>query len=143
MWAAPVAAGDWAGRPLCSHFSSMSVNLHMADADWAGTDNSLYAKVGEGRFLIARHPSRREIFTTDISVPKAYRSDTVAVDKVDVVGIASEGGHDAALPEEVTVYGFCSGASKTTLSVKQVITEWVYDAQQLNINLAPDMWVKV
>ncbi|KAM0740627.1 hypothetical protein ACQRIT_005811 [Beauveria bassiana] len=142
VWADNVRPHDWVAKPLCSHFSSMSVNLHIADANWAGTDDSLYAKVGKGRFLITRHPSRREVFTTDISVPKAYETKHVAVTDVASVGIASEGGHDAALPKEVTVYGFCSG-TYTALSVKQEIKDWLYDGQTLNIALAPDKWVKV
>ncbi|KAM3438076.1 hypothetical protein NHJ13734_004349 [Beauveria thailandica] len=142
VWADNVKPHDWVAKPLCSHFQSMSVNLHIADANWAGTDNSLYAKVGKGRFLITRHPSRREVFTTDISVNKAYETKHVPVTDVASVGISSEGGHDGTLPEEVTVYGICSGTF-TALSVKQEIKDWLYDGQTVNIALAPDKWVKV
>ncbi|KAM3431280.1 hypothetical protein MY4824_007208 [Beauveria thailandica] len=142
VWADNVKPHDWVAKPLCSHFQSMSVNLHIADANWAGTDNSLYAKVGKGRFLITRHPSRREVFTTDISVNKAYETKHVPVTDVASVGISSEGGHDGTLPEEVTVYGICSGTF-TALSVKQEINDWLYDGQTVNIALAPDKWVKV
>ncbi|KAM3562975.1 hypothetical protein MY1884_001520 [Beauveria asiatica] len=142
VWADNVKPHDWVAKPMCSHFQSMSVNLHIADAKWAGTDNSLYAKVGKGRFLIARHPSRKEVFTTDISVNKAYETKHVPVTDVASVGISSEGGHDGTLPEEVTVYGICSG-SFTALSVKQEIKDWLYDGQTVNITLAPDKWVKV
>ncbi|KAK8146150.1 hypothetical protein G3M48_003530 [Beauveria asiatica] len=142
VWADNVKPHDWVAKPLCSHFQSMSVNLHIADANWAGTDNSLYAKVGKGRFLITRHPSRREVFTTDISVNKAYETKHVPVTDVASVGISSEGGHDGTLPEEVTVYGICSGTF-TALSVKQEIKDWLYDGQTVNIALAPHKWVKV
>ncbi|KAM3513760.1 hypothetical protein MY11210_002573 [Beauveria gryllotalpidicola] len=142
VWADNVRPHEWVAKPLCSHFQSMSVNLHIADANWAGTDNSLYAKVGKGSFLITRHPSRKEVFTTDISVDKAYETKHVPVTDVASVGIASEGGHDAALPEEVTVYGICS-STLTALSIKQEIKEWLYDGQTLNIALAPGNWVKV
>ncbi|OAA48912.1 hypothetical protein BBO_01957 [Beauveria brongniartii RCEF 3172] len=141
VWADNVNPHDWVAKPLCSHFQSMSVNLHIADAKWAGTDNSLYAKVGKGRFLITRHPSRGEVFTTDISINKAYETKHVPVTDVASVGIASEGGHDGALPEEVTVYGICSGTF-TALSVKQEIKDWLYDGQTLDIALSPDKWVK-
>lgn len=97
-WADNVETKDWAAKPLCSHFQSLDINMHIADANWAGTDNSLYAKVGEGRFLLARHPSRREVFTVDIDLHKAYSSKLVPVPKVELVGIVSEGGHDAVLP---------------------------------------------
>ncbi|OAA80398.1 Heat-labile enterotoxin, A chain [Akanthomyces lecanii RCEF 1005] len=141
-WADNVDTKNWAAKPLCSHFQSLDINLHIADANWAGTDNNLYAKVGEGRFLLARHPSRREVFTVDIDLKKAYSTKLVPVPKVELVGISSEGGNDAVLPSEVTVYGICSGAH-TSLSVKQEIKDWVYDGQQLNIKLTPEMWVKV
>ena len=99
VWADDVETKNWAAKPLCSHFQSLNVNLHIADADWAGTDNSLYAKVGESRFLIARHPSRREVFTVDVGLQKAYSTKLVPVPKVELVGIVSEGGNDAVLPK--------------------------------------------
>ncbi len=97
-WADNVDTKNWAAKPLCSHFQSLDINLHIADANWAGTDNNLYAKVGEGRFLLARHPSRREVFTVDIDPKKAYSTKLVPVPKVELVGISSEGGNDAVLP---------------------------------------------
>ncbi|KJK75356.1 hypothetical protein H634G_09374 [Metarhizium anisopliae BRIP 53293] len=141
VWADDVKPQDWVAKPLCSHFQHMSVNLHVADANWAGTNNDIYAKVGEGSFLIARHPSRREVFTTDIEIDKAYKKKHVPVTNVASVGIESKGGHDAALPEMVTVYGVCSTTS-TLLSVKQEITDWLYDGQTMTIKLPPENWVK-
>lgn len=160
VWADDVKPQDWVAKPLCSHFQHMSVNLHVADANWAGTNNDIYAKVGEGSFLIARHPSRREVFTTDIEIDKAYKKKHVPVTNVASVGIESKGGHDAALPESkkeaialskreatdtfllvVTVYGVCSTTS-TLLSVKQEITDWLYDGQTMTIKLPPENWVK-
>ncbi|OAR03134.1 hypothetical protein LLEC1_05513, partial [Akanthomyces lecanii] len=137
VWAANVDTKDWAAKPLCSHFQSLNVNLHIADALWAGTDNSLYAKMGNGSFLLARHPSRGEVFTVDIDLEKAYGTKLVPVSKVELVGIKSEDGHDEVLPSEVTVYGICSGAH-TSLAVKQELTDWVSDGEQVNIKLAPE-----
>ncbi|KAM3517513.1 hypothetical protein NHJ13051_008916 [Beauveria bassiana] len=125
------------------HFSMINVNLHIADANYAGTNNDLYARVGKSEFLITRHPSRREVFTIDVDVKKAFKTKAVPVDKFDKVTILSKGGHDGFLPSEATVYGWCSN-SKTSLSHTQTNDDntWVYDGGEMDIQLPISKWVK-
>ncbi|KAM0738261.1 hypothetical protein ACQRIT_007453 [Beauveria bassiana] len=142
VWSGNIRPEDWIAQPQCSHFYKINVNLHIADENWAGTNNDLYARVGESSFLITRHPSRREVFTIDVDVEKAFKTKDVPVDKFDRVTILSEGGHDAFLPSEATVYGWCSN-SGTTLSHTQTNDNWVYDGGEMNIELPASKWVKV
>ncbi|KAM0666056.1 hypothetical protein ACQRIU_003911 [Beauveria bassiana] len=141
VWTGEIKPQDWVAQPLCSHFYQINVNLHVADANYAGTNNDIYAKVGEKKFLVTRHPSRREVFTIDIDIKKAFKTSAVPVTKVDKVTILSQGGHDAFLPSETTIYGWCSG-SQTTLSHTQTNDGWVYDGGEMVIELPPAKWVK-
>ncbi|KAM3503243.1 hypothetical protein MY10362_004324 [Beauveria mimosiformis] len=141
VWSGPIKAKDWVGQPQCSHFNMINVNLHIADANYAGTNNDLYARVGKSKFLITRHPSRKEVFTIDVDVKKAFKTKAVPVDTFDKVTILSEGGHDAFLPSEATVYGWCSN-SRTSLSHTQTNDNWVYDGGEMDIKLPISKWVK-
>ncbi|PQK12850.1 hypothetical protein BB8028_0003g14650 [Beauveria bassiana] len=143
VWSGPIHPKDWIGQPQCSHFSMINVNLHIADANYAGTNNDLYARVGKSEFLITRHPSRREVFTIDVDVKKAFKTKAVPVDKFDKVTILSKGGHDGFLPSEATVYGWCSN-SRTSLSHTQTNDDntWVYDGGEMDIQLPISKWVK-
>ncbi|KAM3427435.1 hypothetical protein NHJ13734_008980 [Beauveria thailandica] len=141
VWSGLIKPKEWVAEPQCSHFYMINVNLHIADANYAGTDNDLYARVGKSKFLITRHPSRREVFTIDVDVKKAFKTKAVPVDQFDKVTILSEGGHDAFLPSEATVLGWCSN-SKTSLSHTQKNDNWVYDGGEMDIELPVSKWVK-
>ncbi|ATY65387.1 Heat-labile A chain [Cordyceps militaris] len=145
VWSGDVKIDDWATHPLCSHFKDMRVFLHLQNWNYAGTNNALYANVGQGKFLIADKPSLNQEFNATVDLQKAYKGKDVAVIKVGNIAISSEGGHDAAAPEKVTVVGECAGAEgskATALSVKQTFSEWLYDGESFTVDITPDKWVK-
>ncbi|KAM3515280.1 hypothetical protein MY11210_001021 [Beauveria gryllotalpidicola] len=141
VWTGKIKPADWVGQPLCSHFYQININLHISNKYSAGTNNDIYARVGKGKFLIHRHAYREDIFTIDIDVKKAFKTSAVPVSQFEKIEILSEGGHDAFLPSEATVYGWCSN-SKTTLSHTQTNDNWVYDGGEMEIQLPPGKWVK-
>lgn len=98
-WKDSTSLGDWIARPLCSHLKLLQVTIKISNSFFAGTDNDLFLLVGVGRFPLAHHPSRNEVYTAYVNLLQAFGSYTVAIQEISRITILSLGGKDKVLPE--------------------------------------------
>ncbi|PFH62182.1 hypothetical protein XA68_14723 [Ophiocordyceps unilateralis] len=142
LWEGGIGPEDWVAKPPCSHFEQLSLTLEVADESWAGTSNDLHALVGSGKFHLASHPSRREVFSIDMNLEEAFGSKVVKVGQISSLAIRSEGGHDQALLHSVTMRAICAGRGKSVM-VETEVDKWIADGTQWSHQLEPEMWTEI
>ncbi|RDA89768.1 hypothetical protein CP533_3567 [Ophiocordyceps camponoti-saundersi (nom. inval.)] len=141
VWEEFINLDDWVASPPCSHFSHLSTTLEMADEEYAGTTNDLYAVVNETKFRIFSSPKEREVRTIPIDLEQAYGSKTVKVEDVNRIGIVPlHGHHNKCLPKSLTLRAICAGKNGKSLEIERDIGRWLADGDRWSLDVHPDMW---
>ncbi|KZZ89353.1 subtilisin-like serine protease precursor [Moelleriella libera RCEF 2490] len=141
-WKDSTSLGDWIARPFCSHLKLLQVTIKISNSFFAGTDNDLFLLVGVGRFPLAHHPSRNEVYTAYVNLLQAFGSYTVAIQEISRIAILSLGGKDKVLPEEVIIHASCDGPENTPLEITRLTETWIADGESWEIRITSDEWEK-
>ncbi|PHH72285.1 hypothetical protein CDD80_4636 [Ophiocordyceps camponoti-rufipedis] len=140
LWNDTIDPNKWTASPPCSHVTQLTVTLEIEGRDWAGTYNSLYAIIGKEYTLIHREATRREVYTVDIHLYRAFGEKIVNIDELKELAILSQGSHDQVFPKSINVRAICAGHGRKTMNVERDIKKWMAAGERWTLSLAPEEW---
>ncbi|KAF4585378.1 Heat-labile enterotoxin, A chain [Ophiocordyceps camponoti-floridani] len=140
LWNESLNPKNWTASPPCSHITQLTVTLEIEDKEWAGTYNSLYALIGNEKALIHHKATRKEVYTIDINLRRAFDQKIVKVDDLKELAILNDGTHDQVLPKSVNVRAICAGRRRTNMNVESEIKKWIPCGKNWTLSLAPREW---